>query len=51
MVSTCDICKRSFGSLRGFRIHRSSCEKKERVIINRLNVEHQNNENVNINHM
>ena len=50
MVSTCDICKRSFEILRGFRIHGSSCEKRERVIINRLNVEHQNNENANINH-
>ena len=50
MGSTCDICKRSFESLRGFRIPHSSCEKKERIIINRLHVEHQNNESVNINH-
>ena len=35
MVSTCDICHRSFKSLKGPRIHRSSREKKERVIINR----------------
>ena len=50
MVSTCDICNRTFESLRGFRIHKSSCEKKERVIINRLNIEQQQNENINSNH-
>ena len=50
MVSTCNICKRSFESVRGFRIHCLSCEKRERVIVSGLNVEHQNNENVNINH-
>ena len=44
-----DICDRSFKSLKGLRIHRSSREKKERVIINRLNYEQQNigNEYVN----
>ena len=49
MVSTCDICDRSFQSLKGLAIHCSSCEKKERVIINRLNIEQQNigNEYVN----
>ena len=49
MVSTCDICDRSFESLKGLTIHCSSCEKKERVIINRLNIEQQNigNEYVN----
>ena len=42
MVSTCDICERIFKSLKGLTIHNSSCEKKEKVIINRLNVEQQN---------
>ena len=49
MASTCDRCDRSFENLKGLRIHRSSCEKKERVIINCFNVEQQNigNEHVN----
>ena len=42
MFSACDICDRSFESLKGLRIHRSSCEKKERVIIKCLNVDQQN---------
>ena len=42
MVSMCDRCDRSFESLKGLRIHRSLSEKKERVIINRLNVEQRN---------
>ena len=37
-----DICDRSFKSLKGLRIHNSSCEKKEKLIINRLNLEEQN---------
>ena len=49
MVSTCDICKRSFESLRGSE-YIAHHVKRKRVIINRANVEHQNNENVNINH-
>ena len=45
MDSPCDRCDRSFESLKGLRIHCSLSErKKERVIINRLNVKQQNME-------
>ena len=49
MISTCDTCDRSFESLKGQRMDRSSCEKKEIIIINCLNVEQQNIENEYVN--